>query len=149
MSLIYNGLERWTAAIWSYDLHFISFYFTKLVPSACRSVEPSRMKGNDETRCFECLQTEIRQDFSDKLIFRYGVSDSPLPFGNAAVVQVHLPPSLHPPLIAISFVVWNVKPCFFLNLQVNLRGSSENQPIRRVIWFLLLDGFSLILLQVY
>lgn len=37
--------------------------------------------------CFECLQRRIQSDFSDQLIFCYGLSDSPLPFGSTAVVQ--------------------------------------------------------------
>nr|XP_016503877.1 PREDICTED: protein GFS12-like isoform X2 [Nicotiana tabacum] len=37
--------------------------------------------------CFECLQRKIQSDFSDQLIFCYGLSDSPIPFGSTAVVQ--------------------------------------------------------------
>ncbi|OIS96433.1 PREDICTED: protein GFS12 isoform X2 [Nicotiana attenuata] len=37
--------------------------------------------------CFECLQRRIQSDFSDQIIFCYGLSDSPLPFGSTAVVQ--------------------------------------------------------------
>nr|XP_004253156.1 protein GFS12 isoform X1 [Solanum lycopersicum] len=37
--------------------------------------------------CFECLQRRIQSDFSDQLIFCYGVSNSPLPFGSTAIVQ--------------------------------------------------------------
>ncbi|MQL80327.1 hypothetical protein Taro_012750 [Colocasia esculenta] len=40
--------------------------------------------------CFECLQRQIHSDFSADLLFRYGVSDSALPFGSAAVVEVNL-----------------------------------------------------------
>ncbi|KAK6913623.1 BEACH domain [Dillenia turbinata] len=38
--------------------------------------------------CFDCLQRRISSDFSDKLVFSYGISDSPLPFGSTAVVQM-------------------------------------------------------------
>ncbi|OVA13544.1 BEACH domain [Macleaya cordata] len=38
--------------------------------------------------CFECLQRRIQRDFSDKLMFCYGISDSALPFGFRAVVQI-------------------------------------------------------------
>ncbi|CAK9182802.1 unnamed protein product [Ilex paraguariensis] len=38
--------------------------------------------------CFECLQRQIQSDFSDKLIFSYGLSDSALPFGSSAIVQL-------------------------------------------------------------
>ena len=41
--------------------------------------------------CFECLQRRIQRDFSEKLIFCYGISDSALPFGSRAVVQVLSP----------------------------------------------------------
>ncbi|CAN4094999.1 unnamed protein product [Withania somnifera] len=37
--------------------------------------------------CFECLQRRIQSDFSDQLIFCYGLSDTPLPFGSTAVIQ--------------------------------------------------------------
>lgn len=38
--------------------------------------------------CFECLHRRIKSDFSDQLIFSYGISNSPLPFASSAVVQV-------------------------------------------------------------
>lgn len=38
--------------------------------------------------CFDCLQRRIQADFSDKLIFSYGLSDSAFPFGSSAVVQL-------------------------------------------------------------
>ncbi|XP_016550897.1 protein GFS12 isoform X2 [Capsicum annuum] len=37
--------------------------------------------------CFECLQRRIESDLCDQLIFSYGLSDSPFPFGSTAVVQ--------------------------------------------------------------
>ncbi|KAF8401232.1 hypothetical protein HHK36_012163 [Tetracentron sinense] len=42
----------------------------------------------EDQTCFECLQRRIQIDFSDKLIFSYGISDSALPFGSRAVVQI-------------------------------------------------------------
>ncbi|XP_058076652.1 protein GFS12 isoform X3 [Magnolia sinica] len=45
--------------------------------------------GEDQM-CLECLQQRIQTDFSDKLIFRYGISDSALPFASRAVVQIGL-----------------------------------------------------------
>ncbi|CAN7140768.1 unnamed protein product [Brassica rapa subsp. narinosa] len=38
--------------------------------------------------CFDCLQQRIKSDFSDQIVFSYGLSDSPLPFGSSAVVKV-------------------------------------------------------------
>ncbi|XP_059632013.1 protein GFS12 isoform X2 [Cornus florida] len=38
--------------------------------------------------CFECLQSRICADFSDKVIFSHGISDSALPFGSTGVVQM-------------------------------------------------------------
>lgn len=38
--------------------------------------------------CFQCLQRCIETDFSAAVVFRYGICDSALPFGSAAVVQV-------------------------------------------------------------
>uniref|UniRef100_A0A5B6YV66 Putative inactive serine/threonine-protein kinase lvsG n=1 Tax=Davidia involucrata TaxID=16924 RepID=A0A5B6YV66_DAVIN len=42
----------------------------------------------EDQMCFECLQHRIHADFSDKLIFSYGISASALPFGSTAVVQL-------------------------------------------------------------
>ncbi|GAY35570.1 hypothetical protein CUMW_017090 [Citrus unshiu] len=39
--------------------------------------------------CFECLHRRIKSDFSDQLIFSYGISNSPLPFASSAVVQMN------------------------------------------------------------
>ncbi|XXG84663.1 hypothetical protein AAC387_Pa10g2131 [Persea americana] len=44
----------------------------------------------DHDMCFECLQKSIQTDFSEKLIFRHGISDSVLPFASRAVVQIDL-----------------------------------------------------------
>lgn len=38
--------------------------------------------------CFDCLQRRVEADYSGELSFVYGLSDSPLPFGSSAVVQV-------------------------------------------------------------
>lgn len=40
--------------------------------------------------CFDCLKRRINADLSDEVTFCYGLSNSPLPFGNSAVVQVDL-----------------------------------------------------------
>lgn len=46
--------------------------------------------------CSECLERRIQSDFSGDLVFRHGVSDSALPFGCAAVVEVRqLSPARH------------------------------------------------------
>lgn len=42
----------------------------------------------EKEACFECLQRRTVADFSEELEFCYGVSDSPLPFGSSAVVQM-------------------------------------------------------------
>ncbi|GFP81243.1 pentatricopeptide repeat-containing protein at3g06430 chloroplastic [Phtheirospermum japonicum] len=42
---------------------------------------------NSAKMCFECLQRRIETDFSGKLTFIRGLSDSPLPFGLRALVQ--------------------------------------------------------------
>ncbi|KAG6664127.1 protein GFS12 [Carya illinoinensis] len=43
--------------------------------------------------CFECLQRRIESDFSDRLVFSYGFSDShsALPLGSSVVVQMSNP----------------------------------------------------------
>ncbi|KAK1291765.1 hypothetical protein QJS10_CPB17g00930 [Acorus calamus] len=40
--------------------------------------------------CYDCLQRRIAADFSDRLFFRYGLSDSALPFASKSVVQIDL-----------------------------------------------------------
>ncbi|KAK9287648.1 hypothetical protein L1049_016085 [Liquidambar formosana] len=49
--------------------------------------DPISPKMEDEM-CFHCLQRRIQADFSDKLLFSYGLSDSALPFSSSAVVQM-------------------------------------------------------------
>ncbi|XP_022760770.1 LOW QUALITY PROTEIN: protein GFS12-like [Durio zibethinus] len=41
----------------------------------------------EKETCLECLERRIKSDWSDQLLFCYGISDSPLPFGSSAVVQ--------------------------------------------------------------
>ncbi|CAO2838377.1 unnamed protein product [Amaranthus hypochondriacus] len=41
----------------------------------------------EEQMCIDCLKHRIQSDFSEKLIFSYAISDSPLPFASRAVVQ--------------------------------------------------------------
>ncbi|KAF3777824.1 GFS12 protein [Nymphaea thermarum] len=43
---------------------------------------------SQQKNCFECLQKRIESDLSNRVLFCYGVSDSPLPFGSTAVCQV-------------------------------------------------------------
>lgn len=38
--------------------------------------------------CFDCLQRRIQSEFSGKLVFIHGLSDSAFPFGSTAVVQL-------------------------------------------------------------
>ncbi|XVF28131.1 hypothetical protein REPUB_Repub15cG0002500 [Reevesia pubescens] len=42
----------------------------------------------EKETCLECLERQIKSDWSDQLLFCYGISDSPLPFGSSAVVQL-------------------------------------------------------------
>ncbi|KAJ0243800.1 Protein GFS12 [Hirschfeldia incana] len=46
------------------------------------------MRGEASVVCFDCLEQRIKSDFSDQIVFSYGLSDSPLPFGSSAVVKV-------------------------------------------------------------
>ncbi|KAH7517721.1 hypothetical protein FEM48_Zijuj09G0094300 [Ziziphus jujuba var. spinosa] len=41
-----------------------------------------------ELTCFDCLQRRIQSDFSDRLVFSYGLSDSALPLASTAVVRM-------------------------------------------------------------
>ncbi|KAJ7955312.1 protein GFS12 isoform X1 [Quillaja saponaria] len=42
----------------------------------------------EKVYCFDCLQSRIKSDYSDKLSFNHGISVSALPLGSSAVVQV-------------------------------------------------------------
>ncbi|XP_073275197.1 protein GFS12 [Primulina huaijiensis] len=44
--------------------------------------------GRETKMCFDCLQRRVEADYSGELSFVYGLSDSPLPFGSSAVVQM-------------------------------------------------------------
>ncbi|KAL9139902.1 hypothetical protein ABFS82_14G001000 [Erythranthe guttata] len=44
--------------------------------------------GSAPRMCFECLERRIESDFSGRLTFVHGLSESPLPFGSKALVQV-------------------------------------------------------------
>ncbi|KAI3687414.1 hypothetical protein L1987_81110 [Smallanthus sonchifolius] len=44
----------------------------------------------DAQFCFDCLQRQIRTDFSDKLLFNHALSASALPFSSDAVVQMQM-----------------------------------------------------------
>ncbi|XP_020277297.1 protein GFS12 isoform X2 [Asparagus officinalis] len=41
-----------------------------------------------DSPCFQCLQRCVESEISADVIFRYGIADSPLPFGSSAVVQI-------------------------------------------------------------
>ncbi|XP_020695748.2 protein GFS12 isoform X1 [Dendrobium catenatum] len=44
--------------------------------------------SSDVLPCFECLRRRIESDISPDIVFLYGISDSALNFGSAAVVQI-------------------------------------------------------------
>ncbi|KZV35014.1 putative inactive serine/threonine-protein kinase lvsG [Dorcoceras hygrometricum] len=44
--------------------------------------------GRETEMCFDCLQRRIEADYSGELSFIYGLSDSPLPLGSSAVIQM-------------------------------------------------------------
>ncbi|KAI4335056.1 hypothetical protein L6164_013738 [Bauhinia variegata] len=46
------------------------------------------MEMEEQSYCFECLKLRINSDFSDQLVFNYGISASGFPFGSSAVVQI-------------------------------------------------------------
>ncbi|KAE9611270.1 putative protein kinase CMGC-CDKL-Cr family transcription factor WD40-like family [Lupinus albus] len=42
----------------------------------------------EESNCFDCLKLRINSDFGDEIVFNYGFSTSPLPFGSSAIVHI-------------------------------------------------------------
>lgn len=62
--------------------------------------------------CFDCLQLQIKSDFSDQLVFNYGISASAFPFGSSAIVQVLY---LSVSLSIFNFVFFASIYCLFLS----------------------------------
>ncbi|XP_060173979.1 protein GFS12 isoform X2 [Lycium barbarum] len=61
--------------------------------------------------CFECLQRQIQSDFSDQLIFNYGLSNSSLPFGSTAIVQPSSSNGEGLPLFQLTYLPLNKDSC--------------------------------------
>ncbi|WCJ23220.1 protein serine/threonine kinase protein tyrosine kinase ATP binding protein kinase [Euphorbia peplus] len=55
--------------------------------------------------CFECLEQQMKSDLSDELLFCYGLSDSALPVGSSAVVQMPLYSNGDSPASASQFIL--------------------------------------------
>ncbi|XP_071701722.1 protein GFS12 isoform X2 [Rutidosis leptorrhynchoides] len=62
--------------------------------------------------CFECLQRQIRTDFTDKLIFNYALPSSPFPFASDALVQVSNSDGVISPHFVLMYLPVNEDDCF-------------------------------------
>lgn len=62
--------------------------------------------------CFDCLQCQLRTDFSDKLLFNYALAASALPFGSEAVVQVLNSDGEVSPQFILKYLPINEHDCF-------------------------------------
>ena len=71
--------------------------------------------------CFDCLQRRIQSDFSDKLIFSYGICDSALPFGTRAVVKVSVNLSMN---FDFSWFAHLFRLLIFWNLRFQMPNAS-------------------------
>ncbi|TQD83516.1 hypothetical protein C1H46_030897 [Malus baccata] len=82
--------------------------------------------------CFDCLQRRIHSDFSGKLVFSYGLSDSAFPFGSSAVVQLcnSSGEAASAPQFLIKFLPSHPNDCLtkYVNEYVldNAEGCSDN-----------------------
>ncbi|KAL6571721.1 hypothetical protein OROHE_003364 [Orobanche hederae] len=61
--------------------------------------------------CFECLQRRIEADFSGRITFIRGLSDSPLPFGSRALVQASDTGEVAPQQFVLNYVPYSEKDC--------------------------------------
>ncbi|KAK6146264.1 hypothetical protein DH2020_020133 [Rehmannia glutinosa] len=67
--------------------------------------------GSVPKMCFECLQRRIEADFSGRLTFIRGLSDSPLPFGSRALVQVSNTGEVAQKQFVLNYVPYSKEDC--------------------------------------
>lgn len=104
------------------------------------------MEGEEVIWCWQCLHQRIKADFSsDKLSFLYGVSDTPLPFGSSAVVQLPHPTGegSSPPQFILKYIPRRpddcltnyVDQCCLDNLEGSLYGDNVGTvvPVRQEV----------------
>ncbi|KAK7270556.1 hypothetical protein RIF29_23782 [Crotalaria pallida] len=51
--------------------------------------EAMKKEKEKEEWCFECLENRMKRDLSPQLLFHYGFSSSPFPFGSSAILLLH------------------------------------------------------------
>ncbi|KAL4579209.1 hypothetical protein LXL04_015347 [Taraxacum kok-saghyz] len=86
--------------------------------------------------CFDCLQRQLRTDFSDKLLFNYALAASALPFASDAVVQVLKSDGEVSPHFILMYLPINEDDCFtnYINEHcpetptVNDHKTTDNTP---------------------
>ncbi|KAL0381176.1 UNVERIFIED_CONTAM: protein GFS12 [Sesamum angustifolium] len=67
--------------------------------------------GGAPEMCFECLQRRIEADFSGRLTFIHGLSDSPLPFGSSALVELSVSGGVAPQKFVLNYVPYREEDC--------------------------------------
>ncbi|GER36996.1 protein serine/threonine kinase [Striga asiatica] len=67
--------------------------------------------GSVSEMCFDCLQRRIEADFSGRLTFIHGLSDSTVPFGSRAVVQVPDSGEVTPQQFVLDYVPYSKYAC--------------------------------------
>nr|CAD1829709.1 unnamed protein product [Ananas comosus var. bracteatus] len=89
--------------------------------------------------CYECLESRIGADFSGGAVFRYGVSDSPLPLASSAVVQIYVNGSegnapsegVSDQFVLVGLSVDNKKECFENGVVKECHGTENNSSLDR------------------
>ncbi|KAK6265211.1 hypothetical protein QUC31_016048 [Theobroma cacao] len=84
----------------------------------------------EKETCFECLERRIKSDWSDQLVFCYGISDSPLPFGYSAVVQFSCSNSASQ--FILSYTPSNPHHCFSKYLDQHMIQNGEETEVSSV-----------------
>ncbi|KAJ0976456.1 hypothetical protein J5N97_018421 [Dioscorea zingiberensis] len=82
--------------------------------------------------CFECLQRRIESDLSSDVLFRYGVSDSALPFGSSAVVQICLSgeaDNIGSENISTQFVVTALVDTKESTVDIDIEGATNGEDL--------------------
>ncbi|KAL0393360.1 UNVERIFIED_CONTAM: protein GFS12, partial [Sesamum radiatum] len=85
--------------------------------------------GGAPEMCFECLQRRIEADFSGRLTFIHGLSDSPLPFGSSALVELSVSGGVAPQKFVLNYVPYREEDCFPDTFEGGDYSAMENMKL--------------------
>ncbi|XP_052207583.1 protein GFS12 [Diospyros lotus] len=84
--------------------------------------------------CFDCLRSRIAADFSDKLVFSYGISDSAFALSSSAVVQTPIPGAEASPQFVLVYLPSSLDQCLIKYIsdeycQDDPQRDSDETPV--------------------